>query len=255
MDLDRLLDSIELDDLQIILQEYVKKQESNDKVTSMFFATKSISGAIGTDCTKFMMGYLSFSDLFPLSRANKEFNALCAPHFDHELLCDPVFEEYFGHKKDDQFRIGYLLQNKYSTYHLNGNSFEEMGKKGLLKGDDLVIWALCHHHGFKTSLLRWVDDEGLNGIHCEWETTHSDGMFKDDGVGSDWDDWCGDDDLDAVHGKGRRGEGVPAVPETTLTVYHRGVVDYECYQCPMVKIICPDNKWRSAFLSRVANQK
>ena len=247
--LNRLLDSIALDDLQSLLHDYVTGQESTDRLAAMFFATRSMSEAIGTDCTKLMMEYLSLLDLLHLGRVNKEFKALClsalpSSFFDRELLSHPTFDEYFASKTVNEFRVGYRLQNEYSTEHLNTNSLDELGDKGLLKEEDLVMWTLCRHFKFKTDLLRWVFDDRFGGVGM-----HSWGKFNEDWVNSDSDDWYGDDDLDAVNG-----DAVPAVPHTRLDMYHKGSVDNWGFLCPLVEITCPDEEWRSAFLLRVTKR-
>ena len=247
-----LIHSIDFDDLRALLWDYVNEQQCDTTIIKMFYATRSVQEAIGTDCIKYMMGYLAFTDICRLSRVNKEFKTLCNPHFDRKLLAHPIFAEFFhseiddnGRKldicfksdiEDDQLEFGYLLQNKYQRYYLNKFSFKELGQKQMLKGDDSVVWELCNHFGFETDLFQCIE-EG-DGAMCQeppFEDCTDPPYTTTENIEDNWfnayNEWNG-----GVCGKKK----VPIVPKTIVDVYnpYRREISRSHSIFPVVRIQC-----------------
>lgn len=72
-----LMRSIDVVDLQNMLREHVNCEESNDKMSRMFQATRSLPNRIGMDCMEHITGYLDVQDLAVLSSVSTEYHALC----------------------------------------------------------------------------------------------------------------------------------------------------------------------------------
>ena len=72
-----LMRSIDVVDLQNMLREHVNCEESKDKMSRMFQATRSLPNRIGMDCMEHITGYLDVKDLAVLSSVSTEYHAVC----------------------------------------------------------------------------------------------------------------------------------------------------------------------------------
>ena len=172
-ELDALIASIDLDDLQSMLCHYVTNQKSPEKVTKMYYGSQSIFDTIGTDCVQYALTFLDYLDMCNSTGVCKTFSDLLPPIKDtsraRALTLNPAFTEYLFGDWRGSFVIGYALQHRYDDFDLNEFSFEQMGERNILKDEDQEIWTICRHHGFETKLVPWFldgdDDEMFVKCH------------------------------------------------------------------------------------------
>ena len=182
-DLYSLIDSIDHSDLQSLFLDFVSGQTSPEKVVKMYHATNPLPNAIGDDCMRHMMEYLTPRELASMSCLCRRTKEMCSAinssdsRFDNLLLRSPVFEEYFKKKPRGKSRIGYFLQNKYNVDDLNNYSFKKLGRKGMLVGDDKEVYDICNHFGFNCKLLAWSQSRGID--HCSEEQPFADCTTSD----------------------------------------------------------------------------
>ena len=76
------------------------------------------------------------------------------------LAVIPAFSGYREWDKQDDYSIGYFLQNEYlyDEQNLRAYTFEQLGSRGLLRGLDSIVYKLIQHFGFETK--RYLSKEG-----------------------------------------------------------------------------------------------
>eukprot|EP01084_Bolivina_argentea_P247987 414835_1 len=74
--LDNLINSIPIEDLQMILQNYVTQQYRNDKVAKMYYSTISLTTFLEYEFGQHILEHLQPLELFQLTRTSKIFNTL-----------------------------------------------------------------------------------------------------------------------------------------------------------------------------------
>ena len=137
------------------------------------------------------------------------------------LSVHPLFAEYLKWNGSGNYLIGYCSPlDMYDSVGIPSRSFAELGRRGELRGIDMIIWRLCRHFGFEMTSFLMIDDGDdsyPNGYVMEWDKI-TNGQF--DRAAIDWNaaDWnepswswntVWDDRLPKLNGieVWRRGEG------------------------------------------------
>lgn len=157
---------IAMDDLKCLFDDYVSQQSSLNTVARIFYCTHPLIDTIDTDYGRSILHYLRYRDALRLSRTCKRFHTLIGDfatmhlRFALELLrLKPVFRSRaFYEQQTERLSTTYALQNEYAVEHLNSMSFDELGKRAILTGDDLAIWKLCRRFACSTALFGYAEE-------------------------------------------------------------------------------------------------
>ena len=228
--MNELLNQIAFGDLKTLLQDYVTNQASNEKVTKLHYNAGPLTDIIGTDCLKLLFGFLNYRDMCSISGVSMFFNRSLKKKKDimmnAKLLESTAFIEYlYGKVGKQTFRIGHQLKYRYDYPILNQFSFRDLGRRGILRGDDITVWEICNHFKLKTQLIPWF-------LH--WEEYHpicSRGAFRD----VDMENAEESDDYEVEWNVLNGSE------ETEYNNFNRMSL--------AVEIVCRDRKWRDKFIS------
>ena len=124
--------------------------------------SQSFLDIIGNDCVQYAISFLEYREMCALSRVNKIFHRFITKESDKsmsgELLAHPAFMTFLYGERIECLQCApcFALQHKYEIHDLNQkgqDSFEMMGRKGILKGQDMVLWSICDHFGFDIALF------------------------------------------------------------------------------------------------------
>ena len=153
-DLNFTINKMDIADLQSVFEEYVKNQTSSDKVATFFYGSQCLLDIIGTDCAKYIFGFLNDVELSKISRTSKAINELTQEVKQHILpLSLPGHWEWGSMSKGidtGHVLIGYTLKHTYDAQKWNSMSFIEFEREGLLRGQDRDVWRMCNQYNLET---------------------------------------------------------------------------------------------------------
>ena len=230
-DLKVLFRNIPLNDLQSLFSDYVTNQASSVTVAKLYRCAGSLLDIVGKDCVQHALSFLGYRDMCTLSVTNKCIRDILEIEKEHlmsrRLIVHLAFFEFIYGEWAITPTVRFALQNKYSYDDLNNYSFDAMGKRGILKGDDLILWQICSHFGWNYDLTKRNDleDGCYDGPFCDMMDTERE-LWN-----IPYPEW----DLTAV-------EGI----ESTL---------YDCEKdmLPVLQVECPNKLWRDKFVSKNIN--
>ena len=83
--------------------------------------------------------------------------------YEQILMTHPAFLGYNQGRIRKNFMIGYHPQNGYERDDLCRYSVDELAERGILKGEDIIIWRLCKHFGFKMTKCMLLHLDAVHG--------------------------------------------------------------------------------------------